>query len=200
MDCIYRRDIRNNRDRTRSYRQNTVRSLKAKYYVCQKESCRLWKYIEEERNRSRDKYKRRFNNNKGRNGNFKERFRQYTIYYKGDDNNEYNKTFEALVLNIDTNKNTNNNNSEEELEDPNGYYLILFGTLTIDEAISISVELANKAYAYLLTTISTEPTTETDPFNYNITTAALRYTSTVFMGIIINTSALKKSMAGYGQF
>jgi len=104
------------------------------------------------------------------------------------------------VLDTDTNKNTNNNNSEEELEDPNSYYLTLFRTLTIDKATSISVELANKAYAHLLITTSTEPTMETDPFNYNITTAALRYTSTVFMGIIINTSALKKSMAGYKQF
>jgi len=104
------------------------------------------------------------------------------------------------MLDINANKNTNNNNSEEELEDPNSYYLILFGTLTIDEATSISVELANKAYIYLLTATSTEPTTETNPFNYNTTTAALRYTFIVFIGIIINTSALKKSMAGYGQF
>jgi len=102
------------------------------------------------------------------------------------------------VLNIDTNKNTNNDNSEEELEDPNGCYLTLFGTLTTDKATSISIELANKAYVYLLTTISTEPTTETDLFNYNTTTAALRYTSTVFIGIIIDTGTLKKSMAGYG--
>jgi len=102
------------------------------------------------------------------------------------------------MLDIDADKNTNNNNSEEELKDPNGYYLILFGTLTIDEATSISIELANKAYAYLLTATSIEPTTETNPFNYNTTTAALRYTSIVFIGIIINTSALKKSMAGYG--
>jgi len=101
------------------------------------------------------------------------------------------------VLNIDTNKNTDNDNSEEELEDPNGCYLILFGTFTIDKATSISVELANKAYTYLFTIISTEPTTETDPFNYNIITAASRYTSTVFMGIIIDTGALKKSIAGY---
>jgi len=42
-----------------------------------------------------------------------------------------------------------------------------------------------------------EPITETNPFNYNITTAALRYTSIVFIGIIINTGALKKSIAGY---
>jgi len=102
------------------------------------------------------------------------------------------------MLDIDANKNTNNNNSKEELEDPNGYYLILFRTLTIDEVTSISVELANKACAYLLTVTSMEPTTETDPFNYNITTAASRYTSIVFMRIIIDTSALKKSMAGYG--
>jgi len=104
------------------------------------------------------------------------------------------------MLDTDANKNTNNDNSKEELEDPNGYYLILFGTLTTDKATSISVELANKACAYLLTATSTEPTTETDPFNYNTTTAALRYTSTVFIGIIIDTSALKKSMASYGQF
>jgi len=41
---------------------------------------------------------------------------------------------------------------------------------------------------------------ETDPFNYNITTAVSRYTSTVFIGIIINTNMLKKSMASYRQF
>jgi len=104
------------------------------------------------------------------------------------------------VLDIDTNKNTNNNNSEEELEDPNSYYLILFGTLTIDKATSISIELANKAYAYLLTVTSIEPTTETNLFNYNTITAALRYTSIVFIGIMINTSTLKKSIAGYRQF
>jgi len=104
------------------------------------------------------------------------------------------------MLDIDANKNTNNNNSEEELEDPNSCYLTLFRTLTIDKATFISVELANKACAYLLTITSTEPTTETDLFNYNTTTAASRYTSTVFMGIIIDTGALKKSIAGYKQF
>jgi len=101
------------------------------------------------------------------------------------------------MLDIDANKNTNNNNSKEELEDPNGYYLILFGTLTIDKATSISVELANKACAYLLTITPMEPTTETNPFNYNIITTALCYTSIIFIGVIINTNTLKKSMAGY---
>jgi len=102
------------------------------------------------------------------------------------------------MLDTDANKNTNNNNSEEELEDPNSYYLILFGTLTINKVTFISIELANKAYTYLLTATSIEPTTETNPFNYNIITAALRYTSIVFIGIIINTNTLKKSIASYG--
>jgi len=101
------------------------------------------------------------------------------------------------MLDIDANNNTNNNNSKEELEDPNSCYLTLFRTLTIDKVTSISIELANKACVYLLTATPIKPTTETDPFNYNTTTAALRYTSTVFIGIIIDTNTLKKSTASY---
>jgi len=101
------------------------------------------------------------------------------------------------MLDTDANKNTNNNNSKEELEDPNSCYLILFRTLTIDKATFISIELANKAYTYLLTITSIEPTTETNPFNYNTIAAASRYTSIVFIEIIINTSTLKKSTANY---
>jgi hypothetical protein len=45
---------------------------------------------------------------------------------------------------------------------------------------------------------ATEPYTETDLFTYNTaTTIALRYTSTVFMGIIIDIGALRKSTASY---
>jgi hypothetical protein len=53
----------------------------------------------------------------------------------------------------------------------------------------------------LTTEPTTEPYTETDPFAYNTaTTIASRYTLTIFIGIIINTGASRKSMAGYGQF
>jgi len=46
-----------------------------------------------------------------------------------------------------------------------------------------------------------EPYTETDLFTYSIaTTIAPRYTLTVFIGIIINTGALYKSIASYSQF
>jgi hypothetical protein len=49
----------------------------------------------------------------------------------------------------------------------------------------------------LFTITSIEPTIETNLFNYNIITATLRYTSIVFIEIIINTSILKKSIASY---
>ena len=45
----------------------------------------MWKYIEEERSRSRDNYRRRFINIKGRNkGNFNNHFKQYVAACKGD--------------------------------------------------------------------------------------------------------------------
>jgi hypothetical protein len=65
----------------------------------------------------------------------------------------------------------------------------------------VSAELANKAYAHLLTTLTdvTGLVTEADLFMYSIT-AMLRYTFIVFVGIIVNTSVFKKSIAGYKQF
>jgi len=42
---------------------------------------------------------------------------------------------------------------------------------------------------------------ETNPFTYNTaTTIVLQYTLTVFIGIIINIGASRKSTAGYNQF
>jgi hypothetical protein len=44
-----------------------------------------------------------------------------------------------------------------------------------------------------------DPAIEADLFVYS-TTIILRYTSIVFIGIMINTSASKKSTANYKQF
>jgi hypothetical protein len=83
----------------------------------------------------------------------------------------------------------------------------------------VNAELANKACAHLLTapmdatdtvtkacahlltapTDATDPITEADLFVYSIT-AKSRYTFTVFIRIMINTSVSKKSTAGYKQF
>jgi hypothetical protein len=76
-----------------------------------------------------------------------------------------------------------------------------FGTLSADKAAFVSTELANKAYAHLLTapTNATGLVTEADLFVYN-TTAKACYTFTVFIRIIVNPSAFKKFTASYRQF
>jgi hypothetical protein len=83
----------------------------------------------------------------------------------------------------------------------------------------VSAELANKACAHLLTALTdatnttikacahlltalidaTDPITEADLFVYSTTTKS-RYTFTVFIRIIVNTSVFKKSIASYRQF
>jgi hypothetical protein len=83
----------------------------------------------------------------------------------------------------------------------------------------VSIELANKACAHLLTaptdaintvteacahlftapTDATDPTTEADLFVYSITVKSC-YTSTVFTRIIVNTGVFKKFTIGYRQF
>jgi hypothetical protein len=77
----------------------------------------------------------------------------------------------------------------------------LLRTLIISKAASISIELANRACAHLFTRTSIDPAIDTDLFSYNIiATTALYYNSTIFIGIIVDTNASKKSIGGYGQF
>ena len=51
----------------------------------------------------------------------------------------------------------------------------------------------------MASTDTIDPAITTNPFIYSIT-AKSHYTSTVFIGIIINTGVSKKSIAGYRQF
>jgi hypothetical protein len=115
------------------------------------------------------------------------------VFCEGDDKDECNDAFEALVLDV-----TADDDFEEQDSD---CFHTTFGTLSAGEAASVSAELANKACAHLLTapTDATDPTTEADPFVYS-TTAKSRYTSTVFVGIMVDTGVSKKSTAGYRQF
>jgi hypothetical protein len=115
------------------------------------------------------------------------------VFCEGDNKDKCNKAFEALVLDV-----TANDDFEEQDSD---CFLTTFGTLSANKAAFVSAELANKACAHLLTTPTdaTGPATEADLFVYN-TTATSRYTSTVFVGIMVDTGASKKSTAGYRQF
>ena len=91
-------------------------------------------------------------------------------------------------------------NYEKESESGTAYFTA-FGELTPSEATSMSVVLANKAFSHSLTLEDmTEPTPATDPFTYTLNTSSSRYTSDVFLGIVVDTGASKKSTAGYGQF
>jgi hypothetical protein len=64
-----------------------------------------------------------------------------------------------------------------------------------------ATDTVTEACAHLLTapTNATDLITEADLFVYS-TTAKSRYTSTVFIGIIVDTDVFKKSTAGYKQF
>ena len=78
-------------------------------------------------------------------------------------------------------------------------YLTTFGDLISNKATSTYTKLANKAFSYLLTIINTieiTTTLNTNPFVYNASTK-LYYTLTIFMGIIINIGASRKSIASY---
>ena len=79
-------------------------------------------------------------------------------------------------------------------------YYTLYNEIELDNATAIALELANKVYSHTVTTLNTMTNafpTNTDLFTYNIT---LHYTSTKFMGTIIDTKASKYSTIGYGQF
>ena len=79
-------------------------------------------------------------------------------------------------------------------------YYTLYGKIKLDNATATALELANRVYSHAVITIDTTTDaflTDIDPFAYNLT---LYYTSTKFMGIIINTKASKCSIVKYSQF
>ena len=70
-----------------------------------------------------------------------------------------------------------------------------------NKVIFINTALANKAFSYLLILKNiTKPTLTTNPFIYTLNTSSSRYTLDIFLGIIVNIGASRKSIAGYSQF
>jgi len=116
--------------------------------------------------------------------------------YKGNNDEDNNKddeitnAFNALVINIDPNTLLNKDNQAI-------VYYTLYSKIKLDNTTAIALELANRAYSHAVITINTiidAFTTNIDPFAYNIT---LYYTSTKFIGVIIDTRASKCSIVGY---
>jgi hypothetical protein len=80
-------------------------------------------------------------------------------------------------------------------------YLTAFGELIPNKTIFMSIILANKAFSYLLILEDiTKPTPVIDYFIYILNISSSRYTSDVFLGIIIDTKTSRKSITSYGQF
>ena len=80
-------------------------------------------------------------------------------------------------------------------------YLIAFRELIPNKITFISAVLANKAFSHLLILediIKFILTTE--PFIYILNTSSSWYTLDIFLGIIVNIKASRKSTAGYSQF
>ena len=58
--------------------------------------------------------------------------------------------------------------------------------------------MANKAFSYsLILEDITKPILTTNPFIYILNTSSSRYTLDIFLGIIVNIGASRKSIAGY---
>ena len=70
-------------------------------------------------------------------------------------------------------------------------YYTLYSKIKLNNTTATALKLANRAYSHVITTINTTTNafpTNTDLFTYNI---ILRYTSTKFIGIILDTKASK---------
>jgi sulfite reductase alpha subunit-like flavoprotein len=160
--------------------------------------------MDKEQAKAKKTYKSKFNNYIKRrfNNRFEERFKQYIIKCEEGNNEdseaEANNTFENLILDIksklDLEEPTNKKESESGI-----IYLTAFGELTLNKTISISIILANKAFSYLLILEDiTKPTPATNPFIYTLNISSSRYTSDIFLGIIVDIGASKKSTTSYG--
>jgi hypothetical protein len=102
-----------------------------------------------------------------------------------------------LILDIEYKLNlkkpTNRKESESGI-----VYLMVFGELIPNKTTSISIILANKVFSYLLILEDiTKPTLVIDPFIYILNISSSRYTSDVFLSIIIDIKASRKSTTGY---
>jgi hypothetical protein len=102
-----------------------------------------------------------------------------------------------LILDIESKLNLKEPINKKKLESSIIYFMV-FGELIFNKAISISIILANKAFSYLLILEDiTKPTPIIDPFIYILNISSSRYISDIFLGIIIDIKASRKSIAGY---
>jgi hypothetical protein len=100
-------------------------------------------------------------------------------------------------LDIESKLNLEESTNRKELESSIVYFMA-FGELILNKMISISIILVNKAFSYLLILKDMiESILVTNPFIYILNISSSRYTSDIFLSIIIDIKASRKSIAGY---
>jgi hypothetical protein len=104
----------------------------------------------------------------------------------------------------------NQDQDQDQNQDQSKHFITTFGTLQSQEAADITTQLANQSFQHSITAkdiprsdliaVENTPATDSlDPFAYTLTTTS-RYTTDVFYGVMIDTSASKKSTTGYNQY
>jgi hypothetical protein len=102
-----------------------------------------------------------------------------------------------LILNIKSKLNLEESAIGKELKSDTVYF-IAFRELMLNKVTFINAILANKAFSHLLILKDiTKPILTTDPFIYILNISSSWYTSDIFLGIIVNTGASRKSIASY---
>lgn len=200
----YQSRDRHDRPPRQPYQRFRSSRPKRQCYVCHKEDCRSWNHSEEERERSKAKYKSRFTNDSTRK--FNDRFKQYVTECEGGEDDDFERAIKDMAaLTVDI------SDSEPDTEKPAGptndtNYFTSFGELSFYNASSTAMELANRAFAHAMTAADSSDLStpslrspDVDPFMYTAKTTS-RYTSTVFMGLMVDTGASRRSTAGYNQF
>ena len=196
----YRNNNRNNPTRngykgtTYSQNQHPYPRRKFKCFICCKEGCYSHNHTPEEREKEKAKQKRERS---------QKTFQQYLTEYEGDKDNKNNNN-KASVEDLDININLSNKPTTTDTHFTHTYHTS-FGELCPKEAKLTALTLANKAFIHL---VQSHPAAQgnqvpsgednLDPFIYNVSTS--RYTSTTFIGIMIDTGASSQLTAGYSQF
>ncbi|KHJ32401.1 hypothetical protein EV44_g3490 [Erysiphe necator] len=189
-----------------SFSPSTLKSQKyvqvKKCFVYHIPGCRFTRHNEEDKDKSIQNYKRKFNKR------FDQNARQYIIDFEGkeyeekvfDDTSDAeidNERIDALIFDVDT---ITDNESDHR------QYFTALGP--IKDAESMAVNLANKSFVHATTkttpcdlNLSSHVTPQLpSPFSFTSSTTSSRYNSKHFYGIMIDTGASKGSTAGYGQY
>ena len=112
--------------------------------------------------------------------------------YDTDNDDEWEDTFNTLALDV--------KGSEDDELTEYTTYITSYSEINSNNAVLTVTELANRACRHALTYDNEASSIEdNDLFTYTSVTI-LRYTSTKFIGVIIDTGASQRSIAGYGQY